>query len=687
MYYGLCLHKGKYIVTLHFSETLYSKGEDHSITGKRVFDVYIQGRLVKKDLNIKEIPELQNEVRKLKFPAKINEGSLEIKLFWAGKGSLYNPPGINGPLIEAISVTRGRKLLFLFMLKPCRILFQKTTSLGNRVDYNRLSFVSHVVVGVLLENGLDRRQKIAQWALSKALLPFSLPFFDSFSSIGLVFKEEESNKAVEENKAFDCQLLIISLFDNTVVNHNVFYLFSALILINRLLLLLVSLLLWQLGTGTTFNIGTKAAAANGDNTKALELLASSLQTTEEDAEIRCSCDNSNEVDFENLKILDLSNNMLTGVIPTSLGKLQHLERLNLANNILTGSIPDNLTALQSLIFLDLTSNALTGSIPASLTTLHNLTILKLAYNNLHGEIPQNLTGLQSLGSLDLESNKLTGSIPDSISYCKNLTTIILRLNNLRGAIPQSLGSLSKLETFCKELQNQLLSYMNVVVSTIIIFILPLLSFKHDCFFITLSAIQCAGIFLVTRCQAIFLSNWEILNLDDNDLEGNLPEELGKLRKLENLYLSSNKFNGSIPATYAQLVNLQVFVVGGNYLSGKIPNYFGKWVNLTKLILIGNNFKGNLPAETFSLPKLQILLVSDVSNPAGIYFPNVIEVMPGNLNQVVLRNCNIWGQIPEYIGRWRQLMISVRDLSFNNLTGRIPDSFQNTISKLYVFFKY
>ena len=78
---------------------------------------------MKKDLNIKEIPELQNEVRKLKFPAKINEGSLEIKLFWAAKGSLYNPPGINGPLIEAISVTRGRKLLFLFMLKPCRILF------------------------------------------------------------------------------------------------------------------------------------------------------------------------------------------------------------------------------------------------------------------------------------------------------------------------------------------------------------------------------------------------------------------------------------------------------------------------------------------------------------------------------------------------------------------------------------
>jgi interleukin-1 receptor-associated kinase 1 len=41
-YYGLCLSNGKYHVTLHFAETLYSKGEDNSRVGKRVFDVYIQ---------------------------------------------------------------------------------------------------------------------------------------------------------------------------------------------------------------------------------------------------------------------------------------------------------------------------------------------------------------------------------------------------------------------------------------------------------------------------------------------------------------------------------------------------------------------------------------------------------------------------------------------------------------------
>lgn len=40
--YGLCLSKGRKHVTLHFAETLYSKGEDNSRVGKRVFDVYIQ---------------------------------------------------------------------------------------------------------------------------------------------------------------------------------------------------------------------------------------------------------------------------------------------------------------------------------------------------------------------------------------------------------------------------------------------------------------------------------------------------------------------------------------------------------------------------------------------------------------------------------------------------------------------
>jgi hypothetical protein len=77
-------------------------------------------------------------------------------------------------LVQALGSRPGFRILVRIiycMVDNCSFLcflsFQKTTSLGNRVDYNRLSFVSDVVVGFLFENGLDRRQKIAQWALSK----------------------------------------------------------------------------------------------------------------------------------------------------------------------------------------------------------------------------------------------------------------------------------------------------------------------------------------------------------------------------------------------------------------------------------------------------------------------------------------------------------------------------------------
>ncbi|KAK1559089.1 hypothetical protein Q3G72_010615 [Acer saccharum] len=104
-YYGFCLRNGNYTVQLHFAETIYARDEDHSITGKRVFDIYIQRNLERKDFNIKEnaggphTPLVEN------FTAiNVHDNLLVIGLFWAGKGSLYNPPNFNGPIISAISV-------------------------------------------------------------------------------------------------------------------------------------------------------------------------------------------------------------------------------------------------------------------------------------------------------------------------------------------------------------------------------------------------------------------------------------------------------------------------------------------------------------------------------------------------------------------------------------------------------
>ncbi|KAJ6864585.1 LRR receptor-like serine/threonine-protein kinase [Populus alba x Populus x berolinensis] len=105
IYYGFCLHKGNYTVQLHFAETVYTQDEDYSSLGTRIFDVYIQGERKLKDFNIKEKANGTNEARKEEFHVIVDDHPLEIHFFWAGKGSLDNPPALNGPLVSAISVT------------------------------------------------------------------------------------------------------------------------------------------------------------------------------------------------------------------------------------------------------------------------------------------------------------------------------------------------------------------------------------------------------------------------------------------------------------------------------------------------------------------------------------------------------------------------------------------------------
>ncbi|XP_073261211.1 uncharacterized protein [Populus alba] len=303
---------------------------------------------------------------------------------------------------------------------------------------------------------------------------------------------------------------------------------------------------------------------------------------------------------------------------------------------------DNTTngAFRSVTEINLRGKRLDGSIHYSIGLFKNLEILYLYYNQLSGGIPSTLGQLQHLKYLDLSSNSLTGSIPPSLTKLQNLEYLLLSSNDLDGTIPTNLKGLQSLR---------------------------LLDLSHN---------KLTGPIpdSIGYCQ-----NLTVMALDDNDLHGELPKELGNLINLLFLYLTANNFNGTIPTTYEDLTNLRVFAVGGNYLSGPIPGYIEKWVNLTALVLIGNNFEGNLPAKTFSLTKLRKLWVSDVNNP-GISFPPEVIREPNSLFSVVLRNCNINGPIPKYIGKWPKL--SYLDLSFNNLNGSIPETFRN-LTKLFL----
>ncbi|PRQ30913.1 putative protein kinase RLK-Pelle-DLSV family [Rosa chinensis] len=104
-YYGFCLGNGSYTVNLHFAEIIFTNDTTYSSLGRRVFDIYIQGSLAFKDFNIADAAGgFGNAVTK-KFTANVTAGTLEIRLFWAGKGTTGVPyRGDYGPLISAISI-------------------------------------------------------------------------------------------------------------------------------------------------------------------------------------------------------------------------------------------------------------------------------------------------------------------------------------------------------------------------------------------------------------------------------------------------------------------------------------------------------------------------------------------------------------------------------------------------------
>ncbi|XP_062014689.1 probable LRR receptor-like serine/threonine-protein kinase At1g07650 [Rosa rugosa] len=104
-YYAHCLANGNYTVKLHFAEIVLRDNRSYYGVGRRMFDVYIQDKLVLKDFDIrKEALGVDKEVIKV-FKAVVNVKTLLIRFQWAGRGTTNIPQrGKYGSLISAISV-------------------------------------------------------------------------------------------------------------------------------------------------------------------------------------------------------------------------------------------------------------------------------------------------------------------------------------------------------------------------------------------------------------------------------------------------------------------------------------------------------------------------------------------------------------------------------------------------------
>lgn len=77
--------------------------------------------------------------------------------------------------------------------------------------------------------------------------------------------------------------------------------------------------------------------------------------------------------------------MLSGKIPTDLGRCSSLELLYMGNNNFQGALPPSLASLKGLRKLDLSENNFSGQIPKYLENFV-LEYINLSFNNFDGEV-------------------------------------------------------------------------------------------------------------------------------------------------------------------------------------------------------------------------------------------------------------------------------------------------------------
>jgi Leucine Rich Repeat len=113
---------------------------------------------------------------------------------------------------------------------------------------------------------------------------------------------------------------------------------------------------------------------------------------------------------------------------------------------LSGSLPwIELAVLgQQLIILEIFANQVSGSLSSTIGGLSSLIVLDLQRNGFAGTIPREIEQLQSLKHLVLADNEFSGTIPTELAGVTGLESLNLSGNSFEGSIPDELGSLSAL---------------------------------------------------------------------------------------------------------------------------------------------------------------------------------------------------------------------------------------------------
>ncbi|PRP84098.1 hypothetical protein PROFUN_04089 [Planoprotostelium fungivorum] len=329
--------------------------------------------------------------------------------------------------------------------------------------------------------------------------------------------------------------------------------------------------------------------------------------------------------------IELGYNRLTGNLP-KFSPSTRLSYFNVQNNNMTGPLHDQLG--RSLVNLNLAGNQFDGYIQSGWSR-YNLTYLTLSDNRIRNHPSGDtmlsvISKMSTLKTFSISNNRLSGSMPSDIfSYFTNMQELYMSGNELSGTIQYD-------------------SWFNIQPT--IMPNLRILDLSRNRFEGTLPSVQ--------SCPLLIN-----LNLSHNQFSDYFPTQWGtRLLRLETLDLSSNQIMGTVKKAIGLFSSLKELRLDDNLLQGDIPEQIGG-LSLKVLSMSGNHLTSSTLSFISGMVNLQFLNLSDNNIEAPLP-----QTLPSLLSDVDLSDNLVYDELPESIFNLR--LLNTLDLSRNRINGTL-----------------